>query len=62
MIRPNICVVKNSSDLAAAAADAVIHAAKDAIQARGRFSIALSGGSTPEKAYELLAQPPKKIE
>ncbi len=59
MPSPNIRVIKNSSDLAAAAADAVIHAAREAIQARGRFTIALSGGSTPEKAYELLAKPPR---
>ena len=59
MPKLNIRVVKNASDLAAAAADAVIHAAREAIQVRGRFSIALSGGSTPEKAYELLAQPPR---
>ena len=57
MPKPAIRVVKNSDELAAAAADAVIHAAIEAIAARGRFTIALSGGSTPEKAYELLALP-----
>ena len=58
-IKPTVSVVTNSGELAAAAADAVIHAAREAIEARGRFTVALSGGSTPEKAYELLAQPPR---
>lgn len=58
-IKPTICVEKNAAELAAAAADAVIRIAIAAIQARGRFTLALSGGSTPEKAYELLAQPPR---
>src|ERR1700761_5954974 len=29
--------------------------ANEAIQARGKFSVALSGGSSPKKLYELLA-------
>ena len=28
-----------------------------AVTARGRFSVALSGGSSPKKLYELLASP-----
>ncbi len=35
-------------------------AARDAVAARGRFSVALSGGSTPRRTYEILAQPPLK--
>ena len=35
----------------------VLHAAA-AIQQRGRFAVALSGGSTPKRLYELLAQDP----
>jgi 6-phosphogluconolactonase len=38
-----------------AAAEEVIHAATDAIAQRGRFSIALSGGSTPKNLYTLIA-------
>ncbi|HEV2112715.1 MAG TPA: 6-phosphogluconolactonase [Terriglobales bacterium] len=34
--------------------------ADNAIVARGRFSVALSGGSTPKALYELLAQSPWK--
>jgi 6-phosphogluconolactonase len=35
----------------------IIQAARDAISARGRFSIALTGGSSPQQTYSLLAQP-----
>jgi 6-phosphogluconolactonase len=36
-------------------ADLFVRTARDAIKARGRFSVALSGGSSPRGAYELLA-------
>ena len=42
-------------ELFAAAAEEVVHAANDAVGARGRFTIALSGGSTPKSLYNLLA-------
>jgi 6-phosphogluconolactonase len=42
-------------DLFRAAADEVIHAATEAIAKRGRFTIALSGGSTPRNLYTLIA-------
>lgn len=41
---------------AVAAADRVAAAACDAIAARGRFIVAFSGGSTPWKMFERLAQ------
>ena len=37
------------------AAEIIVSAAKEAIVSRGRFLIALSGGSTPEPVYRLLA-------
>lgn len=37
------------------AADEVIRAATEAIAARGRFTIALSGGSTPKSLFTLIA-------
>jgi 6-phosphogluconolactonase len=37
------------------AATAFVTAARDAIAARGRFVVALSGGSTPRALFELLA-------
>ena len=42
-------------ELFEAAAEEVVRAAKDAVPQRGRFTIALSGGSTPKALYNLLA-------
>jgi len=42
-------------ELFAAAAEEVIHAADEAIKVRGKFTLALSGGSTPKALYNLLA-------
>jgi 6-phosphogluconolactonase len=42
-------------DLFQAAADEVIRSANQAIAQRGRFTIALSGGSTPRSLYTLIA-------
>ena len=45
--------------LSAHAADLFVQAARDAVAARGRFTVALTGGSSPHKTYELLAQAPR---
>jgi len=42
-------------DLFHAAAEEVVRAANEAVAERGRFVIALSGGSTPKNLYTLLA-------
>ena len=42
-------------ELFAAAAEEVIRSATDAVAQRGRFTIALSGGSTPKNLFNLLA-------
>ena len=47
-------VFPDASALAEGLARAVVDAARDAIAARGRFRIALSGGETPRAAYALL--------
>jgi 6-phosphogluconolactonase len=41
-----------------AAAELFLRQANEAIKDHGRFSVALSGGHTPQRAYELLAGPP----
>ena len=41
--------------LSAAAAELFVKLASELIRARGRFRVALSGGSTPREVYELLA-------
>lgn len=51
-------IAGNLDDLAREAAGRVVESAHRAIQAHGRFSIALSGGSTPRRLYQLLAQSP----
>jgi 6-phosphogluconolactonase len=43
-----------------AAAHEFVRRAIDAIGGNGRFTVALSGGSTPKRLYQLLAEPPHK--
>ncbi len=46
--------------LSQAAAALLVEQANQAVAARGRFCVALSGGGTPRRTYELLAAPPFK--
>jgi 6-phosphogluconolactonase len=55
-----LVICEDSDALAAEAAEFICHCARVAIAERGRFSLVLSGGSTPERAYTLLAQPAGK--
>ena len=48
-------VLANAADLFHAAAEEFVSAARTAIGAQGRFTVALSGGSTPKALYSLLA-------
>jgi 6-phosphogluconolactonase len=50
-------VFETPDKLSAATCELIIELSKDAIAARGRFSLVLSGGHTPEKLYSLLAKP-----
>jgi 6-phosphogluconolactonase len=50
-----IVVCHDPAALAEQAADRIIAAASESIAARGQFTLALSGGSTPERLYKLLA-------
>ncbi|HZK07167.1 MAG TPA: 6-phosphogluconolactonase [Bacteroidales bacterium] len=54
----SISVFQNSAALAKAAADLMIKISKQAIESRGKFVISLSGGTTPENLFALLAKPP----
>ena len=54
----NIQVLADPAALQEAAAQRIVASAVRAIAQRGRFSIALSGGSTPKGLYERLAQQP----
>jgi len=57
-LRPAVEIYSDSETLMHAAADRIARHARRALGARGRFSIALSGGTTPRRLYELLARPP----
>ena len=48
----------NGTEIARRVADDVVRIANDAVSARGLFSIALAGGSTPKALYALLAEHP----
>jgi 6-phosphogluconolactonase len=48
----------NAEAVSRAAADEFVRCAGEAVAARGRFAVALSGGSTPRRLYQLLAGPP----
>ncbi len=55
MSTPEIRVLPTPQELFAAAAEEVIRCATEAVRQRGRFTIALSGGSTPKSLFNLLA-------
>ena len=48
----------DAEQLAQAAAEYFAAVARTAIEARGRFTVALAGGKTPQRLYTLLAAPP----
>jgi len=54
----NIKSFANGTEIARYAADEVVRIANGAASARGVFTIALSGGSTPKTLYTLLAELP----
>jgi len=55
-----VVVCPDAAALAAQAADRIVAAASEAISHSGRFTLVLSGGSTPERTYALLAQSPRR--
>ena len=54
--KPDIHIVANAEQLSWAAAEEFVRQAGDAVRARGVFTVALSGGSTPKSLYTLLAR------
>ncbi len=50
-----ISIFDDSEQVARAAAERFVALGRDAIERQGRFSVALAGGSTPKRAYELIA-------
>lgn len=62
MTTPDIHVSPNPAALAEEAARRFVASARAAVAARGRFTVALSGGSTPRALLALLAAPPYRDE
>lgn len=54
----NYQIFPTPQELSEAAAQHIIELAKYYIQKNGRFTISLSGGSTPERLFKLFMQPP----
>lgn len=50
-------VFDNKSEISTAAADMFVQFAQQSISQDGKFTVALTGGSSPEQLYTLLAQP-----
>lgn len=55
MAAPVTTIVDHAEAVARAAADAFVDCAREAVARRRTFTVALSGGSTPKRLYELLA-------
>jgi 6-phosphogluconolactonase len=53
-----VVVVAGEEELAREAVRRFVELAREAVDSRGRFSVALAGGSTPGGAYRLLAEMP----
>ncbi|AHM62834.1 6-phosphogluconolactonase [Flammeovirgaceae bacterium 311] len=53
-----IRIFDNTLELSKTAAEQFIQAAREAVEARGKFTVALTGGSSPLHLYQLLAQSP----
>jgi 6-phosphogluconolactonase len=50
-------IFKDANELSFAAAEIFVQASKEAIAAKGSFTVALTGGSSPIKLHQLLATP-----
>jgi len=57
-MKPTVRIFKDADELSRAAAELFVTLAVQAIRERGRFLVALSGGSTPMALYRLLALEP----
>lgn len=56
--RGEVLVFQDAGAAARAGAERFLAAAREAVEARGRFTVALSGGETPRAMYALLAAEP----
>jgi 6-phosphogluconolactonase len=56
MALAELLIYEDSEELAAAATERICRVAAESIAARGRFTLCLTGGSTPRKTYTILAR------
>jgi len=56
--KPQVVVKGNLQEVSREAAELFARLAAESVASNGRFSVALSGGSTPIALYRLLAEPP----
>jgi 6-phosphogluconolactonase len=56
--KQNIIIVSNVADLARRGAEMFSKAAKESVGLRERFTVAISGGSTPRYMHQMLAKEP----
>lgn len=54
----DVSIFPDGGQLSVAAAEYIVRVAQESIATHGRFTIALSGGSTPRKLYAMLADEP----
>jgi 6-phosphogluconolactonase len=57
MTSMNLQIFADSKELARGAAEHFVARSNEAVERRGLFTVALSGGSTPKLLYQLLADP-----
>jgi 6-phosphogluconolactonase len=55
---PTVRTFPDAEAVSRGAAEEFVRCARDAIAARSRFTVTLSGGSTPKRMFEMLAEPP----
>lgn len=61
-LKPDIRIYDSLDVLSLAAAAIFVEASEEAVAGRGRFLVALSGGTTPIPLYELLAKAPYRAQ
>ena len=59
-MKADVRIFKDSEALSQAAAGLFVEAAVEAVETRGRFLVALSGGGTPAGLYHLIAKEPHR--
>jgi 6-phosphogluconolactonase len=59
--KPNVRIVTDSDSLAGEAVQLFVSSACEAIRSSGRFYVAISGGHTPKRFFETLADSPASL-